>query len=71
MKIIGKIVNYTGGSGLIMDSEGNSYILLENNLLYSVPQIGDIVSFQVEVFKTIEIDEKIAVFVNKVELNNV
>ena len=57
MKIIGKIVNYTGGSGLIMDSEGNSYILLENNLLYSVPQIGDIVSFQVEVFKTIEIDD--------------
>lgn len=67
MKNIGKIVNYIGGSGLIIDDNGQKYILSKNNVMYSNPQNGDLVNFKVEKFKTIEIEENIATFVSKVE----
>lgn len=63
---IGKIIDYTGSSGYIIDSNGIKYIVSSNNILYSNPKNGDLVSFKIEIFKTIEIEEKIAVFVKKI-----
>lgn len=63
MKSIGKIINYNGSSGLIINNNGEQYILSKNNILYSNPQNGDLVTFKVEKFKTIEVEENIATFV--------
>lgn len=63
----GKIINYNGCSGEIVCSEGIKYILLQQNILYKEPKIGDIVSFKEEKYATPEICEKIATFINKVE----
>lgn len=63
----GKIVEYNGSNGEIICSEGFKYILLKQNLLYEVPEIGDVVSFREEIYKTPEIYEKIATFVKKIE----
>ena len=69
MKNIGKIINYNGSSGLIIDNNGEKYILSKNNILYSNPQNGDVVTFRVEKFKTIEIEENIATFVQILNIN--
>ena len=63
---IGKIIDYTGSSGFIIDNNGNKFIVSSNNILYSNPKNGDLVSFKIEIFKTVEIEEKIAVFVKKI-----
>ena len=63
----GKITDYNGCSGEIICSEGVKYILLDQNILYKEPKIGDIVSFKEEIYKTPEICENIATFINKVE----
>lgn len=68
MKNIGKIIDYVGGSGLIVGSNGNKYILSKSNILYQNPQNGDLVTFKIEKYKTVEVDENIATFVSKVEL---
>lgn len=70
MKNIGKIINYNGSSGLIIDNNGEKYILSKNNILYSNPQNGDVVTFKVEKFKTIEIEENVATFVQRLNINN-
>lgn len=66
MKNIGKIINYDGCSGFIIDNDGKKYILSKNNILYSNPQNGDLVTFKIEKFKTVEVEEYIATFVLKV-----
>lgn len=63
----GKITEYNGSSGLIIDKEGNKYILLSQNILYENAKIDDYVSFIVETYKTVEIEEKVATFVKKVK----
>ena len=60
----GKIIDYNGSSGTIVDKFGNNYILNRNNVLYENAKKNDYVSFKEEIYKTIEIEEKIAVFVN-------
>ena len=67
MKNIGKIINYTGGSGLIIDNNGKKYIVSKNNISYPNPQNGDLVTFKIEKFKTVEVEENIATFVSKFE----
>ena len=66
MKGIGKIIDYTGSSGFIIDNNGYKYILSSINILYDNPKNGDLVSFNIEKFKTVEIDELIATFVKKI-----
>jgi len=63
----GVIIDYNGSNGIIVDSNSEEYILLAQNIMYDNPKNGDQVSFAVEVFKTIEIEEKIATFVRKIE----
>ena len=64
----GKIIEYNGTNGEILCSEGFKYILLSQNLLYKNPKVGDFVSFKEEIYKTPEISEKIATFINKIEI---
>ncbi len=59
----GKIAEYNGNSGFIIDSEGNKYIVTSNNIEYNNVKENDFVSFKVELYKTIEVEEKIATFV--------
>lgn len=70
MKNIGKIINYTGSSGIILDNNGKKYIVSKNNISYPNPQNGDLVTFKIEEFKTIEVEEKIATFVQRLNINN-
>ena len=64
LKKVGKIKNYDGFSGTIVDNEGVNYILLKDDLLDDV-KVGDLVVFESEVYETIEIRENMARFVRK------
>ena len=65
-KLIGKIIKYNGSSGLIVDENNNQYLLLNHNIVGNEKiNVDDIVSFLPEVFKTIEIEEKVATFIEK------
>ena len=63
----GKIIDYNGSSGQIVDEVGNKYILLYQNILYDNAKNGDLVQFKIEIFKTPEIKEKIAINVKKIK----
>lgn len=64
--IDGKVVKYNGNSGIIIDKNNNEYLLLKNNICNDeIININDSVKFIPEVFKTIEIEEKIATFIKK------
>ena len=63
---IGKIIDYTGSSGFIIDNNGCKYIVSSINILYDNPKNGDLVSFNIEKFKTVEVEEFIATFVKKI-----
>lgn len=69
MKIIGKIKEFDGYSGTIIDRDNNSYILIKNELIDKDLKQGDIVTFEPEVFKTVEIEENIARFVRRATKN--
>ena len=59
----GKIIDYNGSSGTIIDEVGKKYILISYNLQYKEAKVNDYVSFKIETYKTFEIEEKIATFV--------
>lgn len=62
----GKIIDFNGSSGFIIDENGTKYILLYQNILYDNAKIGDYVKFKIELFKTPEIEEKIAINIKKI-----
>ena len=64
----GKILDFNGSSGRIIDENGNKYILSYQNILYDNAKIGDLVKFKIETFKTPEIEKKIAT--NIIKINN-
>ncbi len=63
----GKILDFNGSSGRIIDENGNKYILSYQNILYENAKIGDLVKFKIETFKTPEIEEKIATNIIKIK----
>lgn len=63
----GKIINFNGCSGMLLDENNNKYLVNENSFLYDNPCIGDNVIFNVELYKTIEVEFNIATFVRKIE----
>jgi len=65
MRKTGKIKEYDGYSGVIVDADKNTYLLLENDVLDKDLKTGDIVTFEPEVYKTLEIIENVARFVRK------
>lgn len=67
MKNYGKIVEYNGKYGSIIDINGIEYKLLDKNILYKDVKKYDNVEFENEYIKTPEIDIKIARFVKILE----
>lgn len=62
----GKVMNYNGSSGYIIDKDGNKYILLCQNITSKDIKNGDYVTFKIETYKTVEITELLATFVKKI-----
>lgn len=69
-KSVGKVIDYNGSSGTIINEEGNKIIFSQNNVISNDLQEGDYVTYNTEVFKTIEVEEKIATFIKKVNKLN-
>lgn len=68
MNIIdGIVIKYNGNSGVIVDKDNNEYLLLKNNICNDeIININDHVKFIPEIFKTIEVEERIATFIKKI-----
>lgn len=65
--IKGKVIKYNGNTGMIVDRNNNEYLMLKNNICNGeIIDINDNVMFIPEVFKTIEIEEKVATFIKKI-----
>ncbi len=62
----GKVLVYDGYVGNIIDSEGIKYIFTSRDLKDKRIVEGDFVSFNSEVFETVEIKEYTARFITKV-----
>ena len=62
----GKVLVYDGYVGNIIDSEGIKYIFTNRDLKDKRIVEGDFVSFNSEVFETVEIKEYTARFITKV-----
>ena len=64
--IDGKVFEYNGNTGIIVDNDNNKYLLLKHNICNNeIININDKVKFIPEVFKTIEIEERVATFIKK------
>ena len=64
-RIIGKIADYNGVSGIIIDKEKVKYVFTSKDLLDKEINTGDIVSFEPELYKTVEIKINLARFISK------
>ena len=65
MKQYGKILIYDGYVGNIIDDKGIKYIFTSRDLKDKSIVEGDFVTFNVEIFETIEIKEYTARFITK------
>lgn len=66
MKKYGKVLVYDGYVGNIIDNDGIKYIFTTRDLKQRSIVEGDFVTFNSEVFETVEIKEYIARFITKV-----
>ena len=66
MKKYGKLIMYDGYVGNIIDNEGTKYIFTTRDLKDRSIVEGDFVTFNSEVFETVEIKEYTARFITKV-----
>ena len=62
----GVVTKYDGNNGEIFGIDGIRYVILSQNLLSKDIEVGDKVSFNREVFKTVEVEEFIATFIKKI-----
>lgn len=64
--IDGKVIKYNGNTGIIIDKDNNEYLIIKHNIKNNEKiSINDDVIFIPEIFKTIEIEEKIATFIER------
>ena len=66
MKKYGKVLVYDGYVGNIIDNKGTKYIFTSRDLKDKKIIEGDFVTFNSEVFETVEIKEYTARFITKV-----
>ena len=66
MKKYGKVLVYDGYVGNIIDNEGIKYIFTTKDLKDKKIVEGDFVSFNSEIFETVEIKEYTARFITKI-----
>jgi hypothetical protein len=71
MKKYGKILIYDGYVGNIIDNEGTKYIFTTKDLKDKKIVEGDFVSFNSEIFETVEIKEYTARAINKVSKDDI
>ena len=65
MKQIGKIIEFDGFSGILINNDGIKHIFTNDDLLTNEIKPNDIVLFESELYKTIEIEIYIARFIKK------
>ncbi len=65
MKTVGIITEYDGYNGKIIDNEKNIYELNKKNILDETIKQGDIVEFDSEQYKGVEVTKRLAFFVKK------
>ena len=70
MKKVGKIENYDGYYGTIIDDEGNKHLLLKEELIDENIANNDEVSFVPEAYNYEDINESVARFIKKYKYNN-
>ena len=69
MKIEGKVIKYNGNTGIIIDKDNNEYLILKHNIKNDEDiTIDDKVIFVPEIFKTIDMEEKVAMFIEKLRI---
>lgn len=67
MKEIGKVIEYNGNYGVIVNQDGKRYILLDKDIMDdNIIQPNDDVSYVPEKYTDEEIDENLARFVKKI-----
>ena len=66
MKTIGKVIDYNGVSGFIIDKNNIKYIFTTKDLIDSDIKSGDLVHFEPELYKTVEITLHLARLISKV-----
>lgn len=65
----GKVVKYDGKSGTITDADGINYLFLASDIDTNEIKNGDYVTFQKEIFSTLDIEKNVARFVSKINVN--
>ena len=65
MRKIGKVIAYDEKTGKIVDDKLKTYIFTSEDILGDV-KVNDVVLFSPEVYRTIEVTENVAKFVEKV-----
>ena len=65
MRKIGKVLAYDEKTGKIVDDKLKTYIFTSEDILGDV-KVNDVVLFAPEVYRTIEVTENVAKFVEKV-----
>lgn len=70
MKSYGKVVEYDGYVGTIIGGDGNSYMVLDTDLVDKDIRVDDYVSFDAEVYKDIELTRYIARFVKRINIED-
>ena len=66
-KVIGKIIEFDGMSGTLVDRDRNEYIFTYGDLESKDLKVGDIVVFEKEVYKTIDVEINLARFIKKID----
>ena len=71
MKSYGKVFEYDGYVGTIIGVDGNNYMVLDTDLVDKDIKKDDYVSFDVEVYKDIELTRYIARFVKRINKEDI
>lgn len=67
MQSVGKIIEFDGYHGTLIDENNNEHIFSKDDLITKEVNIHDIVSFESEIFKTVDIELHIARFVRTIK----
>jgi hypothetical protein len=68
MKQIGKVIEFDGFSGALVSKDGIKHIFSNSDLTSKDLKINDLVTFDSELYKTIEIELYIARYVKKTNI---
>lgn len=64
-KVIGKVIEYNGVNGFIVDRDNTRYIFTSKDLVDKDIKVNDVVVFEKELFKTVEVEINLARFITR------